>query len=84
MWSSTYLDEAVHVGYKTVNADLQQHDQSSTHILPDLRIFICCQHEQALKGGKVKQNTVKKIFLVQTWKLVPNIAYLYEGVNVLH
>lgn len=83
MLSNTYLDEAVHVGDKTVNADLQQHDQSSTHVLPDLRIFICCQKKQALKGSVVTLNNVKKSFLVQTWKLAPNTQLTSMKVSML-
>lgn len=45
----------MHVGDETVDADLEQHDEGSAHILPDLRVLICCQRKQALgeEGGLV-------------------------------
>lgn len=47
-FKTTYLNDAVHVRDEAVNADLQQHDQGSAHILSDLRVLISSQGEQAL------------------------------------
>lgn len=44
-----HLYDAVHVWYQTVDSDLQQHDQSSAHVLPHLAVFITRQRKQRLK-----------------------------------
>lgn len=46
--SYTYLDDAVHVGDEAVDADLQQHDQGSAHVLSNLRVLVCSQRKKAL------------------------------------
>ena len=54
--SHTYLNDAVHVGDETVDADLQQHYQGSAHIFSNLRVLICCQRKQALRGRRKNRN----------------------------
>lgn len=39
----THLDDVNHVWQEAVHADLQQHDQSSAHVLPHLWLLVCRQ-----------------------------------------
>lgn len=52
----TYLDDVMHVWQETVHADLQQHDESSAHILPYFWLLVCRQRKQVLqKVAKAEQ-----------------------------
>lgn len=46
--SHPHLDDAVHVGDETVDADFQQHDESPAHILPHFTVLIAGQCKQTL------------------------------------
>lgn len=55
-----HLYDAVHVWYQTVDSDLQQHDQSSAHVLPHLAVFITRQRKQRLKKHRWAQPSPQK------------------------
>lgn len=55
-----HLDDAVHVRDEAVNANFQQHDQSSANVLPNFTVLVASQCKQTLQREKGKHKTVCK------------------------
>lgn len=73
---------------KPVDSDLQQHDQCSTDILPDLRVFICSQRKQTLlnhrKTGQSLNTAVGRTFIHCKYIKICIVSYLNKGVDIVH